>query len=248
MDVERDVVHGGDDAPARGEAGAEPADVEQERDILAEIKAEVAQDLADERPPAGGPAYQVVSATFVLLIGLAGAWLSYGYGLGSLRRPGPGLWPFIISCLIVVLAVVLLVVGRHLDDTEKFTRSSLLVAVGKSAAALEGEARIAWGVLLVLGNGFIVTALFWGSALVAIIEQRLRIAGAVLALAALATLFGVIHSPLPDGAVFWPWAAATGTPATVAAGYGVAAAVLLLLGDGPASAGAAPASRDRSRT
>ena len=116
--------------PAAPGATPDAADVEQERDILAEIKAEVAQDLADERPPAGGPAYQVVSATFVLLIGLAGAWLSYGYGLGSLRRPGPGLWPFIISCLIVVLAVVLLVVGRHLDDTEKFTRSSLLVAVG----------------------------------------------------------------------------------------------------------------------
>ena len=60
----------------------------------------------------------------------AGAWLAYGYGLGTLRRPGPGLWPFIVSCLIVALAVVLLVVGRHLDDTEKFTRSSLLVAVG----------------------------------------------------------------------------------------------------------------------
>lgn len=116
--------------PAPGAAQDAVPDVEQERDILAEIQAEVARDLADERPPAGGPAYQVVSAAFVLLIGLAGAWLSYGYGLGSLRRPGPGLWPFIVACLVVVLAVVLLVVGRHLDDTEKFTRSSVLVAVG----------------------------------------------------------------------------------------------------------------------
>jgi hypothetical protein len=112
--------------------GATPgaSDVEHEHDILAEIKAEVAQDLADERPPSGGPAYQLVSAAFVLLVGLAGAWLAYGYGIGTLRRPGPGLWPFIVSCLIVVLAVVLMVVGRDLDDTEKFTRSSLLVAVG----------------------------------------------------------------------------------------------------------------------
>ncbi|GIM67092.1 hypothetical protein Pve01_88820 [Planomonospora venezuelensis] len=105
-------------------------DVEPERDILAEIQAEVAQDLADERPPSGGPIYQVVSALFVLALGLAGAWLAHGYGLGSLRRPGPGLWPFIVSCFIIVLAVILLVVGRRLDDTEKFTRSSLLVLVG----------------------------------------------------------------------------------------------------------------------
>jgi putative tricarboxylic transport membrane protein len=116
--------------PAPGATQDAAPDVAQERDILAEIQAEVARDLADERPPAGGPAYQVVSAAFVLLIGLAGAWLSYGYGLGSLRRPGPGLWPFLVACLVVVLAVVLLVVGRHLDDTEKFTRSSVLVAVG----------------------------------------------------------------------------------------------------------------------
>jgi hypothetical protein len=116
--------------PAPGAAQDVEPDVEPERDILAEIQAEVARDLADERPPAGGPAYQVVSAVFVLLIGLAGAWLSYGYGLGSLRRPGPGLWPFLVSLLVVVLAVVLLAVGRHLDDTEKFTRSSVLVAVG----------------------------------------------------------------------------------------------------------------------
>jgi putative tricarboxylic transport membrane protein len=104
-----------------------PAD---EPDILAELQAEVERDLAEERPPAGGPAYQVVAALVVLALGLGAAWLSYGYGLGSRRRPGPGLWPFVVSVLIVVLAVVLLVVGRDLDDAEKFTRASLLVLVG----------------------------------------------------------------------------------------------------------------------
>ena len=101
-----------------------------EPDILAELQAEVAQDLADERPPAGGPAYQVVSALVVLAIGIGGAYLAYGYGLGSLRRPGPGLWPFAVSVLIALLAIMLLVVGRHLDDAEKFTRASLLVLAG----------------------------------------------------------------------------------------------------------------------
>lgn len=102
----------------------------QEPDILAQLQAEVAQDLADERPPAGGPAYQLVAAVVVLVLGVAAGWLAHGYGLGSLRRPGPGLWPFAVSVLIVVLGVVLLVRGRALDDAEKFTRSSLLVLVG----------------------------------------------------------------------------------------------------------------------
>jgi len=106
----------------------------------------------------------------------------------------------------------------------------LLGGVGKSAADLAGEGRLVWGALLVLGNGFILTALVWGSALVAIIDRRLRVAAAVLAIAAVATLFGLIHSPLPGGAVFWPWAVASGTPHALAAAYGVAASLLLLLG------------------
>ncbi|CAM3714684.1 tripartite tricarboxylate transporter TctB family protein [Nocardioides zeicaulis] len=105
-------------------------DSAHEPDILAQLQAEVAQDLADERPPAGGPAYQVVAAVAVLVLGAVAAWLAHGYGLGSLRRPGPGLWPFVVSVLIVVLGLVLLLRGRALDDAEKFTRSSLLVLVG----------------------------------------------------------------------------------------------------------------------
>ena len=103
---------------------------EQEPDILAELQAEVARELADERPPAGGPAYQVVAAVVVLASGVGAAFLAHGSGLGSLRRPGPGLWPFLVSVLIALLAVLLLVVGRHLDDAEKFTRASFLVLAG----------------------------------------------------------------------------------------------------------------------
>lgn len=101
-----------------------------EPDILAELEAEIAQELADERPPQGGPAYQVVAALVVVALGAAAAVLAHGYGLGSLRRPGPGLWPFAVSVLIVVLGVVLLVIGRRLDDAEKFTRASYLVLAG----------------------------------------------------------------------------------------------------------------------
>ena len=126
----------------------------QERDILAELQAEVAQDLADERPPAGGPAYQVVAATVVLALGLTAAVLAYGYGLGSLRRPGPGLWPFVVSVVIAVLAVVLLLVGRQLDDAEKFTRSSLLVLIG-------GATFVALGLLLP-SIGFEIPAVLLG--------------------------------------------------------------------------------------
>jgi AGZA family xanthine/uracil permease-like MFS transporter len=127
--------------------------------------------------------------------------------------------PAVVLSFLPAVAALVLIQGKL-----------LLGGVGKSAADLAGEGRLVWGALLVLGNGFILSALLWGAAMVAIIERRLRVAGAVLALAAAATLFGVIHSPLPDGAVFWPWAVASTTPHTLAAAYGVAAALLLLLG------------------
>ena len=116
----------------------------------------------------------------------------------------------------------------------------LLGGVGKTAADLGGEGRATWNALLVLGNGFVVTALLWATAVVWIVEQRLTRAAATLALAGLATLFGVIHSPLATGAVFWPWAAPGRLPFTIAAGYGTAAALVLLVGrwDGAGRPGA----------
>jgi putative tricarboxylic transport membrane protein len=97
---------------------------------LSQLEAEVAHELEERRPPAGGPIYQVVSSLVPLALGLTGAVLAYGYGLGTLKRPGAGLWPFVISMLIVTLSLLLLVIGRHLQDAEKFTRSSLLVIIG----------------------------------------------------------------------------------------------------------------------
>lgn len=99
-------------------------------DILAELEAEVAHELEEQRPPAGGTAYQVVPAVVTFAFGVLAAVLSYGYGLGTLRRPGAGLWPFVVALVIAVLSLVLLAAGRHLQDSERFSRLSLLVLAG----------------------------------------------------------------------------------------------------------------------
>jgi putative tricarboxylic transport membrane protein len=121
------------------------------RDILAELEAEVAQEMEEDRPPSGGPVYQIVGALVGAAIGIGGAVLSFGYGLGSLREPGPGLWPFVVSVLIAALSVVLLVVGRGLTDSEAFTRSSVLPVVGIVTF-------VAFGLMLPL-TGFEIPAL-----------------------------------------------------------------------------------------
>lgn len=55
-----------------------------------------------------------------------------------------------------------------------------------------------------LSNGFIITSLLWAAALAAIIDARFRRAATFLSVAGVCALFGVIHSPFPDGAIAWP--------------------------------------------
>jgi adenine/guanine/hypoxanthine permease len=66
-----------------------------------------------------------------------------------------------------------------------------------------------------------------GVALASIIDGRLGRAATVFAACAAATLFGLMHSPLPSGALFWPWLA--GGSGALAAAYGVGAGLLLAL-------------------
>jgi AGZA family xanthine/uracil permease-like MFS transporter len=77
----------------------------------------------------------------------------------------------------------------------------------------------------VLGNGFILTAVLWGSALASMIDRRFAVTAAVFALASVATLFGVIHSPLPNGALFWAWAPPSPVPGPLAGAYGLLAVI-----------------------
>jgi putative tricarboxylic transport membrane protein len=107
-----------------------PQDHPHTRDILHEIEVEVAHEMEEERPPAGGPAYQTVGALVTLAIGVGGAVLANGYGVGSVREPGPGLWPFVLSVVITALSLILLATGRRLTDSEAFTRSSTLPLIG----------------------------------------------------------------------------------------------------------------------
>ena len=99
----------------------------------------------------------------------------------------------------------------------------LLAGAGKSPADLSGEAARTWHALTLLGNGFILTAVVWAAALVAMLDRRLGGAALAFAVASVATLFGLMHSPAPSGAVFWPWAAPGIEPLRFAGAYGVLA-------------------------
>ena len=56
----------------------------------------------------------------------------------------------------------------------------LPAARARAPADLTGDGQATYATLLVVGNGFVLTALAWGSALVAIIDRRPGVAAAVL--------------------------------------------------------------------
>jgi AGZA family xanthine/uracil permease-like MFS transporter len=104
----------------------------------------------------------------------------------------------------------------------------IMGALGKTPGDLTGDAALTWGTLLLLGNGFILTAVLWGWALVSIVDRRFAETAALLAVASVATLFGLIHSPHPDGALFWPWSSRAPATTALAGAYGIAAALCWL--------------------
>jgi AGZA family xanthine/uracil permease-like MFS transporter len=80
-------------------------------------------------------------------------------------------------------------------------------------------------VIVALGNGFILTAMLWGGFLAELIDRRLRISATYLLIMAALTLFGVIHSSLPDGGMYLPWTL-TSTAQKIPYQFGLAYAVL----------------------
>jgi len=93
--------------------------------------------------------------------------------------------------------------------------------------------------LLMLANGFIVTGLLWGSLLAFVIDQKPTQAACCAACCGVLTLFGIIHSILPSGALYLPWRIDPGPHLSVAAAYLVLAAVLLIVKRSPRGKGGA---------
>jgi AGZA family xanthine/uracil permease-like MFS transporter len=75
--------------------------------------------------------------------------------------------------------------------------NKLMVAPGKALPEMQ--------VIVALGNGFIVTGMFWAAFLVEIIDRRLKKASTYLLILAALTFFGIIHSAQGDGSMYLPW-------------------------------------------
>lgn len=105
--------------------------------------------------------------------------------------------------------------------------------LNQSLAALHPPLNVQLQTMRTLSAGFIVTSLLWASMLAALIDRRLRLAAVYLLVAAVCSLFGVIHSPLPGSPLLVPWdlpelpeAAVGQSPLSWGAAYALSAALL----------------------
>lgn len=99
----------------------------------------------------------------------------------------------------------------------------MLAGLGKSAADLRGELLLSYTTTTILGSGFIITSLLWGASFAHMLDHRPGKGAWYLLACAFFTLFGVIHSPLPSGALFSPLAPPSSVVWCLAAGYAVMA-------------------------
>jgi hypothetical protein len=97
---------------------------------------QLAAQWEEEKPPAAGALANAASSLVVLGLGAGAMMLSLAMGLGTPAAPQPGLWPFIISCVMVALGLFQLVIGRRNRDAEKFTRMSMAPLTGLVTLAL----------------------------------------------------------------------------------------------------------------
>ncbi|MBI5464470.1 MAG: hypothetical protein HY966_05915 [Ignavibacteriales bacterium] len=77
------------------------------------------------------------------------------------------------------------------------TFSKLMSSPGKSLPEMQ--------VIVALGNGFIVTGMLWAAYLAELVDRRLIRSAIYLFILAGFTFFGIVHSALPDGAMYLPW-------------------------------------------
>jgi AGZA family xanthine/uracil permease-like MFS transporter len=99
----------------------------------------------------------------------------------------------------------------------------------KTTGIMNPEFITTCGVMILLAHGFILTAMLWGGALAFLIDRKIGAAAATLAICAVLSLFGFIHSVTPTGGIYLPWNVGSALPYHWTAAYAGFAALILLI-------------------
>lgn len=220
-------------------------------EALATLVAGVCGGVAQTTPYIGQPAYKAMGARVAYIV-ITGVVIGLGGVLGVLSN--------LVEWLpVAVLAPILVFVAIGIT-TQAFEATplryapavvfSFFPAIARMLAIKLGDPGIVdpahfgllyadasrglseLAVVVILGNGFIITSMVWATFVVALIDGRVRHAAGIVALGGLLTAFGIIHSVTPIGSVYLPWmldAASRGLVVQFVLAYAALALVLLAL-------------------
>jgi AGZA family xanthine/uracil permease-like MFS transporter len=180
--------------------------------------------VAQTTPYIGQPAYKHMGARsgYTLLTGL---FIGFGGVLGYLSGLVELLPLAVLAPIIIFVAID--IATQAFDATPKRHAPAVVFAFLPAIAYLLmiklGDPRIVapeqfsqlfhdashgipeLAVMVMLGNGFIITSMLWATMLAAVIDKQPARAAAVLLGAAALTAFGIIHSVRPQGMWYLPW-------------------------------------------
>ena len=146
-----------------------------------------------------------------------------------------------LACIPALAALAMLFVDKIFGDKN-------ICDLGVNMSILKDEFVNELIVLRTMSSGFIVISLIWAAAMAHLIDRRIYVAARFFAIGAVASLFGIIHSPLPGSPVCFPWqvgeaielladtrdivlpAGTAQLPIRFAVGYALVAGLLLLWG------------------
>jgi AGZA family xanthine/uracil permease-like MFS transporter len=226
------------------------------RDILlteavATLVAGVCGGVAQSTPYIGQPAYKQMGsrAGYTLITGL---FIGLGGMLGYLSWfveiiPRAVIAPILIFvALDIICQAFLACPAKHAPAVAfsyfptmarllqiKFSNPTVVPTANFNALMMEaGRALPDMLVTVALGNGFILTGMLWGAFLAKIIDRNLKAASTYLWILAGFTLFGIVHSAVPDGNMYLPWNLpefSRQIPYQFASAYAVLAVLMLML-------------------
>lgn len=197
-------------------------------------------------PYIGHPAYKVMGGraaytlATALFIGLGGI---FGYlSLFVHLIPEAAIAPILIFIGLEITAQAFIASPKEhapavaitflpvIADLVLIQMNALLGNVNLRPEALSGEIARTYQTILVLANGFIFTAMIWGAILANLIDGQFRKAAGFALAAAACSLFGLIHSPMPNAELILPWAAPSFVPIEFAVAYSLMALIFLAIG------------------
>lgn len=203
-------------------------------EAIATIVAGLAGGVAQSTPYIGHPAYKHMGARagYTLATGL---FIGFGAMFGIIGKvveliPVAAVAPVLIFVGFEIasqsidvskkeIAAVLLAFIPSIANLILIQINSLLGFFGKSMADLSGDMLNSVKAITVLGNGFILTAMLWGSAVSFLINKKIKAFAITMLSVVFLTLFGIIHSVNPDGSIYLPDFTTFGYSLRIATGY-----------------------------